>query len=245
MKTPIQTPLRLSHPTFGAIAVTPRRNMTRIIVRAAGAGSYKASVPFGIDLQQARPIILELVERLALKQSRKPPFSYQPGWIYSYPEGEIRILTGSSKPRHIVIRPNGNDIEVFLGTELPPSDSAVIDTIRKGLLRLAQRISARILLPQAAERAAQLGLHNIAWETGHATSQLGCCYRRGRRIRLSGLLLFLPVELRLYVINHELAHLTHHNHSTQFHELCNSYCLGRETELARLLKAWNWPFPLH
>ena len=60
-------------------------------------------------------------------------------------------------------------------------------------------------------------------------------------IQLSRNLMFLPEPLVRYIICHELAHLTHMNHSPQFHALCNQYCNGKEKELERQLRQFHFP----
>ncbi|MFH1444015.1 MAG: M48 family metallopeptidase [Candidatus Peregrinibacteria bacterium] len=49
----------------------------------------------------------------------------------------------------------------------------------------------------------------------HMRSRFGSCMREGR-ITLNTALLFVPEELRTYVIIHELAHILHPNHSRAF-----------------------------
>jgi hypothetical protein len=58
------------------------------------------------------------------------------------------------------------------------------------------------------------------------------------------MLVFLQQELRDYIVWHELAHLTHMNHSADFHALCNSYCGGREKDMREKLRLVRWPLPL-
>ena len=53
--------------------------------------------------------------------------------------------------------------------------------------------------------------------------------------------MYMPDELRRYVICHELAHLTYHNHSKAFHALADRYLDGRERELDARLKAFRLP----
>lgn len=55
------------------------------------------------------------------------------------------------------------------------------------------------------------------------------------------MLVFLPQELRDYIICHELAHLSEMNHSPRFHALLDSYLDGREAMLAARLRAYSWP----
>jgi len=60
----------------------------------------------------------------------------------------------------------------------------------------------------------------------------GSCTRQGR-IMLSWRLLMTPVEIRDYVIIHELAHLRHFDHSADFWALVDHFCSnGRSGRLA-------------
>ena len=73
-------------------------------------------------------------------------------------------------------------------------------------------------------------------------SKLGhCTAREPRTIQLSRNLMFLSERLVRYVICHELAHLTHMNHSPEFHALVDRYTGGRERELEQELKHYPWP----
>ena len=53
--------------------------------------------------------------------------------------------------------------------------------------------------------------------------------------------MFLPEPLVRYIICHELAHLTHMNHSPEFHALVNTYTNGQEKVLEQQLKRFVWP----
>ena len=77
-----------------------------------------------------------------------------------------------------------------------------------------------------------------AISTGHRV--LGVCDSRGT-VSLSYILVFLPAELREYVICHELAHLSELNHSPRFHALLDGYLGGREAILSARLKSYRWP----
>ena len=109
------------------------------------------------------------------------------------------------------------------------------------MLRCAGYLAPKFIPPVAKEISRRLGVAPSRWEIGRGTRTLGTCHPSDRHISLSRALLFLSPELREYVICHELAHLTHADHSPAFHSLCNSYLSGREKELNRALKAFPWP----
>ena len=198
-------------------------------------------MPAGIDIDLALGRVREMITRLS---SGKRPASagfYHDGWTYTYPEGTITVkVTDSARPT-AKVRLTGHDIIIEAGKvldfERPDVNLAISGLIKKASGYLA----APILLPQARETAARLNAGPDTWEVGRGVRTLGTCYNRERRIRLSSTLLFLPHELREYVICHELAHLTHADHSAAFHSLCDTYCGGREKLLIRAMKAWKWP----
>ncbi len=51
----------------------------------------------------------------------------------------------------------------------------------------------------------------------------------------------LPVELRRYIITHELAHLTHFDHSPDFHTLWRRYLGCDPAGLRPILRKFKWP----
>ena len=53
--------------------------------------------------------------------------------------------------------------------------------------------------------------------------------------------MFLPEDLVDLTVCHELAHLTHFDHSPAFHRLLNSYLGGRKAELEAKMKNFDWP----
>ena len=53
--------------------------------------------------------------------------------------------------------------------------------------------------------------------------------------------MFLPQELRDYIVLHEIAHLSEMNHSPRFHAVLDGYLGGREAILVNRLKTYSWP----
>ncbi len=112
--------------------------------------------------------------------------------------------------------------------------------INRMLLRCAMQATADYLLPRARELAAEVGRAPLGWDVKDSKTRLGCC-SSGGIITISPRLIFLPQHLSDSGLYHELAHLSEMNHSAAFHELCNSYCKGREGEWRRELKAFKFP----
>ena len=128
---------------------------------------------------------------------------------------------------------------------IPPNTDCNLPEVRQRLdaavKTVGRRLAPSLLLPRARELAASLGLRVDRWEIAHGRNVLGTCYPCLRRIRLSYLNVFLSPELRDYIILHELAHLTEPGHTPAFHALCDRYCGGRERELIKLLRSYQWP----
>lgn len=227
--------------TDSIVSVTPRVNCKNIIMRRASDGSLRASVPYGIDAARAVEIMRSLLPRLMAKTAITPALTYTAPWSYDFPEGSLRITLQSLKPEHVIANFSPREITIGVGCALTPSQPATAKIISRLILRAAARISPGVLIPHARSTAARLGIDRISWEIGRGTRTLGSCYPSQRRIILSAACLFVPAELREFVICHELAHLTHANHSAAFHSLCNTYLEGKEKALISRLKSWQWP----
>lgn len=115
--------------------------------------------------------------------------------------------------------------------------------ISRCLKMLAKRIAPQVLIPYAEEVATEVGAKPWRFVIGSGLHKLGHCTPKGE-IQLSFNLMFLPDHLARFIILHELAHLTHFNHSPQFHALLNRYCNGEEKRLDTELKHFPWPVKL-
>ncbi|OGC59334.1 hypothetical protein A3A70_02745 [candidate division WWE3 bacterium RIFCSPLOWO2_01_FULL_42_11] len=73
-----------------------------------------------------------------------------------------------------------------------------------------------------AQRSIVMGLTIKGLKLSNARMKWGSCSRDGN-IRLTWRLIMAPPEIIDYVIVHELAHITHHNHSQDFWSLVESF----------------------
>lgn len=133
-------------------------------------------------------------------------------------------------------------IDILIGQNINLSSQECIGGVSSVMFKVAHRIARLVLLPRAMQLAAELGLLDKvrSWGISHGHKTLGTCSARGD-IRISSACIFLSQELLDYIIYHELAHLSHHDHSPAFHALCDRYCSGREHTLEAALRTYPWP----
>lgn len=117
----------------------------------------------------------------------------------------------------------------------------VQDFLKDALVAAAAKAVRRYVIPRAIELADIIGRHPMGWNVKYRKHALGTCDSKGI-ITLCPRLIFLPDNLRDFVILHELAHLSEMNHSRAFHDICNRYCNGQEVALRAALKTFEFPF---
>lgn len=244
--TKLYSSVKFSRPGFPLIHIVPRTNARNITVRRNQVGEIHVSVPYGIDSDKAMESIKRLLTRMM--QSPEPEgISYHSGQIITTPDIIFRIESCNTRPNTIsvcntdgVVPRDGHDVTIRVGEAIDYTQPWTIKTISSMMHRVASLRAHLILIQQADSVANRVGVHPSAWEVGRGHKRLGSC-DGNRRIILSSILMFLPVELREYVICHELAHLTEMNHSARFHQLCNGYCHGQEKTLEASLRQFKWP----
>ncbi len=128
---------------------------------------------------------------------------------------------------------NETRIQITHNTDLKRTTLALKDNILNVKTYLDDPTSRiqRFLKKEASLRYHALALHKAKNSRKKLTSltvrdtksRWGSCSTDGR-LSLSSRLIFAPVEAMDYVIAHEIAHLTHMNHSPAFWRLCKSLC---------------------
>lgn len=223
------------------IFVTPRRNSRSVRLRRGRDGQLKASLPYGMEVSEAFRVLDELYKRLSALPPRKVDVDYSSGREIDCNEFSIKILEDLSMPR---LRIDVAWPVVYIKFNHSGFSSSTLQraALDKAVMLVARHGAQSCILPMAQKIAAELGCHPSRWKIGSGRRILGTC-KSDRSITLSCVLVFLPDELRRYVICHELAHLTHMNHSPQFHELLDRYLEGREKELVSKLHKYMSRFP--
>lgn len=118
----------------------------------------------------------------------------------------------------IIIVPTMNDVAIYDDKLYVSSEQQLARWLKRQMLTIAREHYERIyhemeeIIPYFPLRIRKM---KTRW---------GVCNRRSMTITLNYDLIEYPLECMDYVIIHELAHLTHFNHSKEFWQLVAKYC---------------------
>lgn len=224
---------------FGRVMVNTRRGMRNVTARWQGDVLH-LNVPVGLPLHKLQESLDRLRPRLRSRKEQQPRVTFTIGQVIECFRCRVRLESQSRVPRRMLFGHDGDLLTLSLPAEMDLNSDHGKRNITHGLQVLLEQESSRLLLPFADEVAREVGVSPASWEIGRGMRKLGHC-TKGRVIQLSRNLMFLPERLVRYIICHELAHLTHMNHSPEFHALVNKYTSGQEKVLEQELKHFNWP----
>ena len=225
---------------FGKIYVELRRGMTSVRFTHHADGHLLMRAPLGVKISDLQRMVD--INREQLRQLPRPhQVTFRFGQVIECYKCRVIIEPQGKMPGYILNHWDGDTLH------LQPHESADLDNedVKRTLSTVIGRAmdvqAHAALLPLAQRVADELELKPASFEIGRGMRKLGHCTTKGV-IRLSRNLMFMPEELIRYIICHELAHLTHMNHSPQFHALVNQYTGGQEKQLEKQLR--NFHFPL-
>lgn len=221
---------------LGVIRVNVKPNARNVSARWKG-GSIVVSAPKGIMYDDLLRILRDFSPRL---MQIKPKVLYNIGDVLDFGELKVSISAQAYQPDKMFATINNGIGQISVGTAWNMDSADTIKNISKFLCRMAQNIAPQVLIPRGKELAEQVHKFPMLWTISNGHRVLGHCNMQGE-IALSYALIFYPQHLRDYVIFHELSHLSEMNHSPRFHEICDSYCAGKEKALVAELKAYQIP----
>lgn len=246
-REPSVSTCRYHHEEYGDICVKVNASARRIVARRVGT-ELRITIPKNLPeskylqfLHDNRQWILE----------HKPAPKYSVGQRIDCSEVDFSIVEAWKNDRSdifLTIAEKTPQRHKFKNYYIHLSDKAVENIagaevqeyIYKLLIVAAKDATGKFVVPIARELARRVGRSPLGWAVKESKTRLGSCSSAGL-ITLSPRLIFLPHELREFVIYHELAHLSEMNHSAAFHQICDTYCGGREAELSRRLRAFRFP----
>lgn len=144
---------------------------------------------------------------------------------YSFDGVEIRILNQSYLPDRILAIAKTPISTIEIGCDISLSAGETQVTVHKLLFNIAKSLAPKLIIDRAKEIASKIGLTPAGWRISRSRLRmLGSCNSRGI-ISFSPILVFVPQIIRDYIICHELTHLLQFNHSKEFHNLLNNFCI--------------------
>ena len=238
----------ISDSELGSIAIKYSKRARRISFRGEN-GSITAIVPFHFAgdigylhslIEHHRNALKRLLERSTNRHSSSLLYN---GKKIEIVEGTLLIKTDCNVGRRNI---HTKKVDTGIIFTCHPDDIS-LPIFQQGLARHIMRTLTNLYGAQLRQMvstiAANQGAKVKAVRIGRGQRVLGHCSRIGI-ITISAFVLLLPQHLREYIIYHELAHLTHFDHSPAFHTLCNTYCNGNETVWAKELRKFTFPISL-
>lgn len=241
----------LSHQRLGIVKVMVRRNMRRITL-SWGADGLVARMPPGVTAEYFMQLLEANADKILAsrrdKQERgkqaQPGAQIAAGTQLSVGVATVSFVQGECRGSHPAeLRRDRTDPMLYIFMLSPQYQYGTAEAtalIRQSVMRLAYAQMLAKMRTHIMPIAERLGVKVKAWRVGRGRSQLGRC-TADNVITISCYCIFLPDRLLDFVVCHELAHVSHHNHSAAFHECCNRYCGGREKQLHAELRAYTFP----
>ncbi len=212
---------------LGVVKIRALASARRFIARWKADGLH-ITLPAGVTGEEFLRVFNEWKPRL-LSVKPKEELQYHIGFRYATEDWSVEIVADPLTPPHNVMTKLLSDgkADRFAILVAPGADLGTVGAkklISRIIKDLAAASASRRLLPLAREEARRLGLeHRVkAFKVGRGIKRMGCCSASGE-ISLSCTLMMLPRALRIATITHELAHLTHFDHSPEFYGLWDSY----------------------
>ena len=224
---------------FGKIYVELRRGMTSVRFTYHADGHLLMRAPLGTSVADLQRMVD--INRGHLRRLPRPEgVTFHLGQVIECYKCRVIIEPQSRMPGYILNHWEGDCLHLQVHESADMEDESIKRTISTVIGRAMDVQAHAVLLPLARLVARELSLSPAGFEIGRGMRKLGHCTSK-KIIQLSRNLMFLPEPLIRYIICHELAHLTHMNHSPQFHALVNQYCNGQEKELERQLRQFRFP----
>jgi len=217
---------------LGVVHLTVRRNASSFSARWRDGKVYLVVPPSATEAK-----VMELLgEWREPLLSRRPATSdYTRDTVLEYDGFSVSLVHRSTMGGYVKSEKlGGAGCRFAIVADFDSGDTAARDiVIGKHLRNIAKFITGRYIVPMARDIAAELGLTVREWSVGYGRNRMGCCSQSGA-VRLSQELALRKHSERVYTICHELAHLTHFDHSPQFHALTARY-------VDRIMQRWpDW-----
>ncbi len=205
---------QFEHPVIGNFTVTKRANAKKVTLRIAKTGIPNVTVPKFMPYQAGVAFIKSNVDWV--EKHAKPIFSVRLGDEYELYDGSrisIHETTGRRSTRN-----SPGHIAVFLNS----TDQSGQNYFHKLVNKHLAADSENVITNRLSHFQAEMGTAPTHVRYRATTSRWGSCSQKGI-LTFSVYIAQLPNELINYIVVHELSHLEHMNHSTQFWQLVGQH----------------------
>lgn len=223
-------------PVLGPVRLRTLRTAVRYSARWKADGLH-ITIPVRTTEASFRRTLAEWAPRLLAIKPRVTSPLYFDGFSYAVFDWAFTIRAVQGWKQRCVGWERTDDSPATYIIKVSPlddlSDRLIERNISKALMHVARQLAQKSLIPQAEAEARRLGLDRAvkSWSIGRGRRRMGACTASGS-ISLSAMLMFFPEETRRSTITHELAHLSHFDHSPAFYALWEAY-LGHSHRLHR------------
>jgi predicted metal-dependent hydrolase len=215
------------------------RRARRPSVKVYRDGAVEIVVPERLAAQQVESFVTKYRGWIERHRSAVPvDLAFPPAKIELRALGETWQCRAAAEPESVSAATGPIVLAQAAGGILELQVAAGMESVRGALLDWVSERAAATLEPRLSALAAELGVTYRRAQIRRQRTRWGSCSVRGT-ISLNICLLFQRPAVVRYLLAHELAHLTHMNHSPRFWELVASY-EPQWRELDReLLRGWK------
>lgn len=204
------------------VEIRRRRYQRTLSLRVPSPGRLRISCSQRLSLQEIFSFIQEKSEFIESceKELKKV---YDRSLIKSFSPGEKCLFLGVERELVPQLTLGREGVELEGNRLLLRAKSLDSQSIQRILLKFYQKTGRNYLSHLVKIQSEKMGLFPTALSFRNQRTRWGSCSSEGK-VSLNWRLVAAPSEVAEYVVIHELAHLRHQNHSSQFWDLVKSYC---------------------
>lgn len=147
------------------------------------------------------------------RNSQKKPVTYRDGQNFLYRGIKVELRINRHLGKLVRVSLEGQVLEVCLPEDLADQDDS--STIHTALIKWYKAQARKVLLDRLDKQAERMQVSFHTFRLKEQKTRWGSCSSK-RNINLNWRVIMAPDAAIDYIIIHELAHLTHLNHSRQF-----------------------------
>lgn len=213
--------------SVGPVELTKKRGLRSIRLRVDPHGAVKVSVPWMVPHKFAMDFVTSKQDWIISQQKSTEPFAPYNGM----PIGKSFTLYISELSTTCRSRIGTGSLKVSITDRLDENNAQQMEFMKKSMIRVLRSDAECLLTTRTRQLAARYRVEYKGASIKQLTGRWGSCDSQGR-IVLGLFLVQLPWELIDYVIIHELAHISHMNHSPKFwanvERMCPDYKATRK-----------------